>query len=167
MMELGESTAIGEAMEVDSVKPGVERMPLEMVEADVDADAKRNMPSRTAKVEDEEAKSVVVEDPPLKAVVVEERSLKAVESEVDMMDEQSQPVESAGLDCGAKKKPSLASRLLKKTKSTTGKKGKDTPDKEIRKKGSTMDVALRSALKSALDLLHFRGRQERQPGATR
>ena len=163
MMELGESTAIGETMEVDGVKPGGERMPLEKVEAEaeVDADTKRNVPSGIVKVEDNDAKPVV-------DLVVKEPSLKDVESEVDMMDEQTQPPVGSDVDEGSKKKRSLASRILKKMKSTIGR-GKDQDKnnlKDIKKKGWKMDLALRSALKSALDLLHLHGRQEGRPGAT-
>ena len=100
----------------------------------------------------------------------EEPSLKAVESEVDMMDEQTQPPVRSAVDEGSKKKRSLASRILKSTKSTIGR-GKDQDKdkdnlKDIKKKGWKMDLALRSALKSALDLLHLHGRQEGRPGAT-
>jgi hypothetical protein len=166
MVELSVSAAIGETMEVDGVKPGLERIPSDIVE--VDADAKHNVPSGFVEVEDDDAKPAAVEEPSLKAAEVEEPLLKAVESEVDMMGEQSQPPVGSAVDGGAWKKPLLASRLLKKTKSTKGMgmKGKDISDKEIRKKGSMMDLAPRSALKSALDLLHFHGRQERRPGAT-
>jgi hypothetical protein len=150
-MEPGESEDVGETMEVDSgIKPGVERIPSERVEVEVDADAKRSMPQGIVKVDD--IKSVVeevnadakrsmssgiakVED----VKPVKEPSLKRKQSEVAMMDGQTQPVESAGseLDGSAKKKPSLASRLLKSTKSTMGLKGKDHL-KEVKKRGSVM-----------------------------
>ena len=150
-------------MEVDGVKPGGERMPLEKVEAEaeVDADTKRNVPSGIVKVEDNDAKPVV-------DLVVKEPSLKDVESEIDMMDEQTQPPVGSDVDEGSKKKRSLASRILKRMKSTIGR-GKDQDKdnlKDIKKKGWKMDLALRSALKSALDLLHLHGRQEGRPGAT-
>jgi hypothetical protein len=136
-MEPGESEDVGETMEVDiDVKPEVERTPSEMVEAEmmevekeVSADAKRSMSPGIAKVEDVKP--------------VKEPSLKAKQSEVAMMDEQTQPVESAGsgLDGSAKKKPSLASRLLKRTKSTMGSKGKDKDNlKEVKKRGSAIEV---------------------------
>jgi len=71
-------------------------------------------------VEEQDAKPVVAEEPSF--------TLKAVDSEVDMEDEQTQAVGSAesesALDSGIKKKPLLASRLLKSMKSTMGIKGK-------------------------------------------
>jgi hypothetical protein len=147
-VEPGESKDVGETMEVDdSVKLGVDRMPSDMVEVEVevDADAKRSMSPENVKVED--VRSVV------------EPSSKAKESEVDMMDEQAQPVKSAGsgLDDSAKKKPSLASRLLKSAKSTMGLKGKDKDNlKEVKRRGSEMGLALRSASKSAFSSLFSR-----------
>jgi hypothetical protein len=173
IMELGERDDARETMEVEStVKPEVERIPSEMVEGigetmqvdstvklvverrpletlEVDADAKRSMPSVIVKVED--AKSVV------------KPSSKARESKMDMMSGGS------GLDDSAKKKQSLASRaqqLLKKTKSTMGSKGK-SKDKEAKKRSSAMDLTLRWASKvSSGFAIFYKGRQEGQPRAT-
>jgi hypothetical protein len=133
---------VGNTMQVDSsVKPEVERMPLEMLE--LDAEAKDSMPSGSMKVED--VKSVV------------KPSSKAGELEVDMMSAGS------GIDGGAKKKQSLASRaqqLLKKTKSTLGSTGKNQ-DKKVKKRGSAMDLTLRLASKARSGLATFqKGRQE-------
>jgi hypothetical protein len=166
-VEPGESKDVGETMEADSsVKLEVERVPSEMVEVEVDADAKRSIPSGIVKIED--VKSVVEEvdadakrsmSPGIVKVeeakaVVEEPPLNA-ESEVDMIDEQTQPIESAGsgLHGGAKKKLSLASRLLKRTKTTMGLKGNL---KEVKKRGSAMGLALRSASKSVFSSLFTR-----------
>lgn len=170
--EPGESKDIRETTEVDSsAKPGVEGM---LPEVGVDADAKRSMPPAIAKVED--AKSEVVEvdadakcSMPSRIVKVEdvksemEPSSKARKSEIDEMSAGS------GLDGSAKKKPSLTSRvqqLLKRARSTTGFKGRDK-DKEVKKRGSAMDLMLRLASKVSFGLAIFRkGRQEGQPGAT-
>jgi hypothetical protein len=148
VMKLGESKHVRETLEVEStVKPEVERMPLEMLE--LDAEAKDSMPSGSMKVED--VKSVV------------KPSSKAGELEVDMMSAGS------GIDGGAKKKQSLASRaqqLLKKTKSTLGSTGKNQ-DKKVKKRGSAMDLTLRLASKARSGLATFqKGRQEGRLGAT-
>jgi hypothetical protein len=112
---------------------------------EVDADAKRSMSPGTVKVEEAKA---VVEEPPSNA-----------EPEVDMMDEQTQPIEGAGsgLHGSAKKKLSLASKLLKRTKTTIGLKGKDKDNsKEVKKRGPAMHLALRSASKSVFSSLFTR-----------